>query len=86
MAVPMEKSGVFPPMVVQMVMVGEEVGELAKMLRRISDFYDERLDTYVTRLTALFEPAVLILMGGVVGVIVVAMFLPIFNLSQVVKG
>lgn len=86
MAAPMEKSGVFPPMVVQMIMVGEEVGELAKMLRRIGDFYDERLDTYVTRLTTLFEPAVLIVMGGVVGIIVVAMFLPIFNLSQVVKG
>ncbi len=85
MATPMEKSGVFPPMVVQMVMVGEEVGELSKMLHRISVFYDQRLDTYVTRLTSLFEPVVLVVMGGVVGVIVVAMFLPIFSLSQVIK-
>ena len=83
MANPLETSGVFTPMVVQIVSVGEEIGELGKMLRKISEFYKERIATTLTRITTLIEPAVLILMGGVVGVLVVSMFLPIFQLAMV---
>lgn len=83
MSGPMEASGVFTPMAVQIVSVGEEIGELGKMLRKISEFYQERIATTLTRLTTLIEPAVLIFMGVVVGVLVVSMFLPIFQLAMV---
>lgn len=81
MAKPLERSGVFTPMVVQMVAVGEEIGELGKMLRKVSEFYKEHIATTLGRLTTLVEPLVLVFMGVVVGVLVVAMFLPIFQLA-----
>jgi len=86
MAAPLEESGAFSPMVVQMVSVGEEIGELGKMLKRISDFYRERTAATLTKITTMIEPAVLIFMGLVVGVLVVAMFLPIFQLAMVHQG
>ncbi len=86
MAEPLESSGLFAPLVVQMVRVGEEIGELSKMLDRISEFYKERVNIFVTRLTTLFEPMILIFMGIVVGVLVVAMFLPIFSISSAIKA
>lgn len=86
MAGPLEDSGVFTPMVVQMVSVGEEIGELGKMLTKISEFYKERIATTLTRMTVLVEPVVLVLMGIVVGIMVVSMFLPIFQLALVSKG
>ena len=82
----MQESALFSPLVVQMIGVGEEIGELGKMLERISVFYKERVDTFVTRLTTMFEPIVLIFMGVVVGVLVVAMFMPIFSISSAVKA
>ncbi|GAG46313.1 unnamed protein product, partial [marine sediment metagenome] len=85
MAQPLEKSGVFTPMVVQMVSVGEEIGELGKMLKRISEFYKERITATLTRVTTLIEPAVLVFMGLIIGVLVVAMFLPIFQLATVTR-
>ena len=82
----MQNSNLFSPLVVQMIGVGEEIGELSKMLERISLFYKERVDTFVTRLTTMFEPIILIFMGVVVGVLVVAMFMPIFSISNAVRA
>ena len=86
MAQTMQQGAMFPPLVTQMISVGEEIGELGKMLDRISSFYKERVNTFVTRLTAMFEPIILVFMGIVVGVLVVAMFMPIFNISSAIKG
>jgi len=86
MAHMMQDSSLFSPLVVQMVSVGEEIGELGKMLERISVFYKERVDTFISRLTTMFEPIVLVFMGIVVGVLVVAMFMPIFSISSAVKA
>ena len=86
MAQTMEESALFSPLVVQMVGVGEEIGELGKMLDRIAVFYKERVDTFVSRLTTMFEPIVLVFMGIVVGVLVVAMFMPIFSISSAVRA
>ncbi|MBN1793861.1 MAG: type II secretion system F family protein [Candidatus Omnitrophica bacterium] len=83
MATPLEESGVFPVMVTQMVAVGEEIGELGKMLDRISEFYEERLNASVSKLTTLIEPTILILVGTTIGVLVVSMFLPIFKISTI---
>ena len=82
MAEPLKKSGYFPPMVVQMVGVGEEVGELGSMLDKVYAYYEERISTMLNRLTTLFEPIMLVIMGVVVGFLVVAMYLPIFSLAS----
>ncbi len=81
---PLQRSGVFPPMVTQMVLVGEETGSLEEMLTKIADFYDEEVDTAVSTLTTLIEPIMIVLLGAVVAAIVVALYLPIFRLAQVV--
>lgn len=86
MAQTMQESNLFSPLVVQMIGVGEEIGELSKMLERISLFYKERVDTFISRLTAMFEPIVLVFMGIIVGVLVVAMFMPIFSLSSAIRA
>lgn len=83
---PMARSGLFPVMMVQMVRAGEEIGKVAQMLSRVAQFYEERAETLITRVTTLFEPVVLVFIGGVIGVIVVAMYLPLFNLSQMGRG
>ncbi len=79
----MEKNPLFPPMVVQMVSVGEETGQLSKMLEKISTYYAEIVSELVTRLTTVFEPILLVLMGGIIGFLVIAMFLPIFKLTSI---
>jgi len=81
MGVTMGESGLFPPMTVQMTMVGEEVGELAKMVSRIATYYGERVETFIARMTRLFEPVAIIFMGGIVLVIVLSIFLPIFQMA-----
>ena len=81
-AEPMSRSGFFPPMAVQMILIGEETGELAKMLRSVSEYYRAYVETFMKRFGVVFEPIMLIFMGVVIGVIVIAMFLPIFNISQ----
>ena len=86
MAQVMQDTNLFSPLVVQMVNVGEEIGELGKMLDRISIFYKERVNTFIARLTTMFEPLVLVFMGIVVGILVVAMFMPIFNISSAIKA
>lgn len=82
MAGPLGKNALFPPMVVQMVNVGEETGKLGEMLSRTADYYEERVEAFVTRLTSMFEPILLIVMGVIVGILVISMFLPIFSVAQ----
>ena len=81
---PLAKSGVFPPMVCRMVGVGEQTGQLENMLTKIADFYDEQVDAAVTGLTSLIEPLVIAFLGIVVGGIVIALFLPIFEITKLV--
>ncbi|MBU1106415.1 MAG: type II secretion system inner membrane protein GspF [Candidatus Riflebacteria bacterium] len=77
---PLKQSGVFPPMVVQMIAVGEETGELDKMLSKIADFYDTEVDNAVKGLTSIIEPIVIVFMGIVIGGIVLAVFMPMLKL------
>ncbi len=84
-APPMERSGIFPPMVTRMIAVGEKSGELEKMLTKIADTFDEQVDTSVDGLTSLLEPLIIAFLGIVIGGIVLCMFLPIFKISQIVN-
>ena len=83
-AQPLMESGVFPPMVVRMISVGEQSGELEKMLSKISDFYDEQVDTVVSGLSSVIEPIIIVFLGLVIGSIVLAIFLPILKMSSLV--
>ncbi|MBI4668379.1 MAG: type II secretion system F family protein, partial [Elusimicrobia bacterium] len=83
---PLKKSRVFPGMVTQMIAIGEETGNLDTMLSKIADFYDGEVDAAVKGLTSMIEPLVICFMGIVIGAIVVAMFLPMFQISQVAGG
>ena len=80
-AAPLSREDVFPPMVIQMIDVGEASGSLDKMLSKIADFYDEEVDAAVEGLTALLEPMLMVFLGIIVGFIVVAMYLPIFKMG-----
>lgn len=80
---PLQQSGFFEPMVVQMVTIGEEIGELSQMFKKINSFYQEYVEVFLTRFTAMFEPIMLIFMGCVIGIMVVGMFLPIFQLTKI---
>jgi type IV pilus assembly protein PilC len=79
----LEKSNFFDPMVVQMVNIGEEIGELSNMFKRLNTFYQEYLETFLTRFTSMFEPAMLVIMGTIIGIMVIGLFLPIFEISQI---
>ncbi len=81
MADPLTESGVFPPMVCQMISVGESTGALDAMLEKIADFYDEEVDQAVENMTALIEPIMLVFLGVTIGGLVIAMYLPIFKLA-----
>ncbi len=81
MAEPLNESGVFPPMVCQMIGVGESTGALDAMLEKIADFYDEEVDQAVENMTALIEPFMLVFLGVTIGGLVVAMYLPIFKMA-----
>jgi len=82
---PLKASGVFPPMVTQMVAVGERTGQLDNMLKKIADFYDEQIDAAVAALTSVLEPIIVIFMGFIVGGILISMYLPMFDLISVIK-
>ena len=82
MAPPLKATAVFPPMVLQMIAIGEETGNLDVMLNKIADFYDQEVDTGVKALTSMIEPLIMVLMGVVVGAIVLAMFMPMFEMSS----
>jgi type IV pilus assembly protein PilC len=84
LAEPLSKSKVFPPMVVRMIAVGEQAGELEKMLTKIADFYDEQVDTAVSSLTSILEPAIIIFLGVIIGGIVLAIFMPIFKITEII--
>ncbi len=85
-AEPLQESGVFPSMVVQMIAVGESTGALDAMLTKIADFYDDEVDVAVDAMTALLEPFMMVFLGGVVGGMIIAMYLPIFKMASVVGG
>ena len=85
-AEPLKESGVFPPMVCQMIEVGEQSGALDTMLSKIADFYDDEVDEAVNNLTAMMEPLLMLFLGTTVGGLVVAMYLPIFKLAGTVGG
>jgi type IV pilus assembly protein PilC len=84
LAEPIGKTGVFPPMVVQMISVGEATGALDTMLAKIADFYDEEVDAAVAALTSLLEPTLMVFLGTIIGFIVIAMYLPIFKMAAVI--
>ncbi len=84
-AQPLKKSGVFPPMVISMISVGEQTGGLDEMLSKIADFYDEEVDAAVSNLLSLLEPVMIVFLGVVVGGMVVAMYLPIFDMINAVQ-
>ncbi|MFA4919868.1 MAG: type II secretion system F family protein [Thermodesulfovibrionales bacterium] len=85
LAEPITKAKVFPPMVTHMIAVGESTGALDSMLSKIADFYDDEVDASVSNLTAMMEPMLMVFLGGAVGFIVVAMYLPIFKLITLIK-
>jgi len=84
-AVPLQASGMFPPMVIQMVKVGEETGALETMLNKVADFYDAEIDNTVASLTSILEPILIVGMGIVIGAMLISLYLPIFNLALSVK-
>ena len=83
-AEPLSESEVFPGMVVQMIAVGEETGAMESMLSKIADFYDDEVDAAVEALTAMLEPAMMVVLGGTVGGLLVAMYLPIFKIAETI--
>ena len=84
-AEPLKESGVFPPMVTQMVAIGESTGQLDNMLSKVADFYDEQVDAAVAALTSVLEPIIVVFMGVIIGGILIAMYLPMFDLISVIK-
>ncbi|MBU0710062.1 MAG: type II secretion system F family protein [Candidatus Omnitrophica bacterium] len=83
---PLSKSGVFPPMVCRMISVGEQTGQLEKMLTKIADFYEEQVDAAASALTSMIEPLVIAFLGIVVGGIVISLFLPIFKITELIAS
>ena len=84
-AAPLERSKVFPPMVISMIAVGEQTGGLDEMLSKIADFYDEEVDVAVSALLSLMEPVMIVVLGVIVGGMVIAMYLPIFDMMNAVQ-
>lgn len=82
---PLSKSNVFPPMVCRMISVGEQTGQLEKMLSKIADFYDEQVDAAVAGLTSMIEPLVIAFLGMVIGGIVISLFMPIFKITELIS-
>ncbi len=82
---PLNRSGVFPPMVIQMISVGESTGALDSMLGKIADFYEEEVDVAVAGLTSLLEPFLMIFLGVVIGSVIVSMYLPIFQMASAIQ-
>ena len=81
---PLKDSQVFPSMMVEMIAVGEETGSMEVMLSKVADFYDDQVDVAVGALTSMLEPLMLVVMGGSVGAILIAMYLPIFTIADTI--
>ena len=86
LAGPLMQTRVFPPMVVQMIGVGEQTGAMDQMLQKIADFYEDEVDVAVDALTSLMEPLMIVVLGGIVGVILISMYMPIFELAGSIRG
>ncbi|MEM7607444.1 MAG: type II secretion system F family protein, partial [Myxococcota bacterium] len=86
MSEPLMATGVFPPMVVQMIGVGEQTGALDNMLNKIADFYEDEVDVAVAALTSLLEPVMMVFIGGIVGTILIAMYMPIFDIAGKIQA
>jgi type IV pilus assembly protein PilC len=82
---PLAESKIFPPMVCQMVAIGENSGKLDEMLKRVADFYEEEVDNAVANLTALMEPVIMVVLGVILGGLVISMYLPIFQLGTLIS-
>jgi len=80
----MKETGLFPNMVVQMLAIGEETGSVDTMLAKVADFYEEEVDNMVDGLSSLLEPVIMAVLGVLIGGLVIAMYLPIFKMGQVV--
>jgi type IV pilus assembly protein PilC len=85
MASPLEKHKVFPPMVVQMISVGEDTGAIDSMLDKIADFYDQEVESTTESLTSLIEPLMIAVLGGIVGAMVIALYMPMFKIFDLIK-
>jgi type IV pilus assembly protein PilC len=85
LAKPLERANVFPSMVTQMVAIGEETGSIDAMLDKVADFYDEEVDAAVKALTSMLEPLMMVMIGGIVGSIIIGMYLPIFDIVNKIK-
>ncbi|MBK6765917.1 MAG: type II secretion system F family protein [bacterium] len=85
-SVAMKKTGVFPPIMVQLIQTGEETGEINKLLEKVSEFYSKQVDATIGRLTSLIEPLLIILIGGVIGIILIAIYLPVFMLGRAIQS
>ena len=84
-AKPLSRVIVFPPMVTHMISIGEETGALDAMLNKVADFYEDEVDSTIKSLTSILEPIMMIFVGGLVGLIVISMYLPMFNMMNLVK-
>lgn len=85
MATPLERHGVFPPMVVQMIAVGEDTGALDAMLDKVSDFYDQEVESTTESLTSLIEPLMIGVLGSIVGAMIIALYMPMFKIFELIK-
>jgi type IV pilus assembly protein PilC len=84
-SVALRKTGTIPPIVVQLIATGEETGEINRLLEKVSDFYSKQVDATIGRLTALIEPILIILIGGVIGIILISIYLPVFMLGRAIQ-
>ena len=82
----MRQRNLFPNMVIQMVSIGEESGSLDDMLTKVADFYEEQVDNAVDAMSSLLEPLIMVILGALIGGLVIAMYLPIFNMGKAVMG
>ncbi len=82
---PLSRVPVFPPMVTNLIAIGEETGALDSMLHKVADFYEDEVEAAIKSLTSIIEPIMMIFIGGMVGVIVISMYLPLFNMMNLVK-
>jgi type IV pilus assembly protein PilC len=86
LATPLMETGLMPPMVVQMISVGEQTGALDAMLSKIADFYEEEVDVAVASMTRMLEPLLMVFLGAIIGGLVIAMYMPIFEMAGNIKG